>query len=304
MNDFAIESLVKRLAAQADGFAAVDLVKASGLSRSLASRKIARFVDAGTVFLGKAAGHHGRYFDSAERAAAFSAGRPLRPGFGVAGDPVALATAATKRLRGTTLSSTMLAKALGTTPEAIDAALQPLVAAAKLVRVSVQRFGMTEYDYRWGAAWVPQPDDFALCRGALASTPASVSPLPSPPAPPAPPSSPTQAPAAPQATREPAPATPAPVTPAAPSAPPSAPPSAASQAELLGWQDAPAGGGTDDAGIIDANDLVCGLSSRGVLVLDLGEITVRMQPAVAIELKRFLVRSTVIEAVLAGGCHA
>lgn len=198
----------------------------------------------------------------------------------------AVARLAVQHLKGCTKSSSALGSHCKVHPRYLDAALAPLVQARKLVRIIVLRDGASEHDYRYGATWVPVEADFALCTGGGSPAPyPSVSVTtsrraesPRSPPPPA---------------REPTPALPA--TPA-------------HAMRSLGWaEDVPPKGldaATLDAvldqstvlNILEADDLVCAINSRGELAIDLGAgHLVKFPPAQALILKRFLGGTTVLE---------
>ncbi len=201
-------------------------------------------------------------------------------------------------------SSVQLAHLCGSTAEAIDQALSPLVDAGKLQRVPTQRAGVDMFTYRFGALWVPKDSDFQFA-DATAAPKAGISPV-------APPKS--KAKAAPA----PAPISPPPApAPAAPAASPAlaetskqastpATSSASTQESSLGFRDATDLTETPDTlnvlvgdlqpALIEAADLVLAINSRGEFVIDLGQgDLVRFPPAQALQLKRFLVNTTVLE---------
>ncbi len=254
----------------------------------------------------------------------------------------AIARMAVIKLRNTMLSSVTLADLCHTSPDVIDAALAPLVAAHKLTRIDVLRSGVPMFDYRYSAAWVPSDADFKFTAPGTAPHPA-VSPV-APPAPkriaPAPAPKPALAP-------RPAPVAP-PVNPASPwyklgnrdqkpadmtAATPAAEPydALAAGAELgrkmgvpaekledaaaaLGWQLNQVNG-LDDAtldaarstdtlpNILEADDLVMAINSRGEFVIDLGNGggLIKFPPAQALCLKRFLDNTSVLEELASQG---
>lgn len=229
--------------------------------------------------------------------------------------------AAIKLKDGATLSSVTLAEQCHTTPEVIDAALAPLANAHKLTRISVLRRGVEMFDYRYSAFWAPKEADFDF--EAPANVPHSAL---SPVAPPKP---------------RPAPApTPSPVNPATPwrklgslvgmnkaiepcdalasgavlgqkmGVPDS---NLADAAKALGWQIGKATGldgatleasqSTDTVpNILEADDMVMALNSRGEFVIDLGGgDLVKFPPAQALCLKRFLDNTSVLEDLASQG---
>jgi DNA-binding transcriptional ArsR family regulator len=260
---------------------------------------------------------------------------PIEPG-ATTGDLTALARQAVAALKGTLLSSHGLAAVCNTTAEQIDAALAPLHQAGKLIRVDVMRGGVRMFDYRYSATWVPRDADFdqQATAGQAAPTP-QVSPV----APPKPKTAPSN-PASPwrnndlrlngSSTRPPpdalatgaelgkkaaAPATaPVPAPAPAPAAAPAERIPVFTSPENLGWKlstppavepavrEAIAASLETAPSVLEANDLVCAINSRGELVLDLGdEDIVRFPPAQALYLKRFLDNTSVLEELAAQG---
>lgn len=250
----------------------------------------------------------------------------------------AIARMAVVKLKGQMLGSVALAIACHTTPEVIDAALAPLVDAHKLTRISVLRSGVEMFDYRYSATWVPKDADFAFNAPDAAPHPAlspvapptirrvSVDPLPRPaPAKPAPKPAVTLRELRSQA--------------APPTQPydalvaggelgrgmgmPIEQTAAKSSAVFgdLGWIINPVetiGGerathldeATLDAAmsletvpnILEADDMVMALNSRGEFVIDLGGgDLVKFPPAQALCLKRFLDNTSVLEDLAAQG---
>lgn len=220
-------------------------------------------------------------------------------------DHAAIARMAVIKLKGAVLSSVVLAEQCHTTPEVIDAALSPLVDAHKLTRISVLRGGVEMFDYRYSAAFVPKEGDFAFDAPAHVPHPAlsQIAP-PKPHLAPAP--------------------TPAPVKPIYPrdaleagaelgrkvGIPDS---KLADAAKFLGWQISNAtslDGATLEASqsagtlpnILEADDMVMAINSRGEFVIDLGGgDLVKFPPAQALCLKRFLVNTSVLEELDARG---
>jgi hypothetical protein len=251
------------------------------------------------------------------------------------GDLNALARQAVAALKGTLLSSPALAAVCNTTPGQIDAALAPLHQAGKLIRVDVMRGGVRMFDYRYGATWVPRDADFEQQSANQAAPMPQVSPV----APPKPKTAPSN-PASPwrnndlrlngSSTRPPpdalatgaelgkkaaAPATaPVPAPAPAPTAAPAERIPVFTSPENLGWKlstppavepavrEAIAASLETAPSVLEANDLVCAINSRGELVLDLGdEDIVRFPPAQALYLKRFLDNTSVLEELAAQG---
>jgi hypothetical protein len=313
--------VVKDLAKRLDGFSNADLAKAANINASAAGAYLTTYVSAGHVFKGAPEGKHPRYFDTAARAEAFRAGNQ-KPQLATSASREEIARAAVAHLRKQTLSSSALAELCKLPVAAVDAALAPLADAGKLTRVSVLRKGVAEFDYRWGATWIPADADFALCRadGPKDAPQPAVSPV----APPAP-----SARAAAPSSRAPKPATPALTesptdsgrrggasrrdalardrafsqTPQslgwAPAAAPKVQPVAAEPAAPR--SDTPCA--CERAGTqLEATDLVCALNSRGELALDLGDdVLVKFKPRHALVLTRFLAGNTVLEQMHARG---
>lgn len=199
-------------------------------------------------------------------------------------------------------SSVQLAHLCGSTAAAIDQAFDPLVAAGKLQRVPTQRAGVDMFTYRFSALWVPKDEDFQFA-DAPATPKAGISPV----APPKLKAKPAPAPA-------PIAASPAPQTRTVASAPASAPAQAPASAvdlalthaNTLGFRDTTEPTvapdtldvlvGDLESSLIEASDLVLAINSRGEFVIDLGQgDLVRFPPAQALQLKRFLVNTTVLE---------
>lgn len=370
----------RAMAATEGGVSNGEFAKALGLSSQAAGAYLSTYVKAGHIFRGAAEGHHGRFFDTKERAAAYRAAKeqPAAP----ASDPpqpLQLARRAVGYIKKGTIGSAELAKLCQTTAPAVDAVLDPLVVPGRLIRVSVLRRGAPEFDYRLSAAWAPQEADFAVCAAVGTPPTPSISPVapPSPKAISAPPSvrpqatiaersqasrnggassaanrtleqslstaaslgwapaaraenQPTAAPVAPAASQPAAPPqAPAPVV-AAPThdTPPAQPVASrlvravnalATQTgedagRILDWlcddglaQMALAFTGASQevpgTGVLRVDDLVCAMNSRGELALDLDQARqVVFPPAQALYLMRFLVNTTILEALDATGC--
>jgi hypothetical protein len=336
--------IAKQLAARPGGFSNGEFAKAAGIVSTAAGAYISLYLSQGHIFRGQPEGQHSRYFHTQQAAAEYKASRE-KPLARLDGDPVAIARDAVKRMKNTVLSTSALSELMNVAPPAIDAALAPLVAEGMLTRISVQRKGAAEYDYRWSSTWMPKDEHFERCRGATVAPPAaSVSPVAPPtpsrlvttspvPVPPRPIGARTPQEAAEQGRRgaatktadnalqrafsqpaatlgwaaaeaaAPAPApvaaaTPAPTLPPATMAPrpapnpaPAAPP-AESKTEAV-----------DASDVIDVDDLVCAMNDRGELALSIqGGRTVRFKPGRALQLKRFLSNTQVLEQVT--GCAA
>lgn len=240
-------------------------------------------------------------------------------------DHSAIARVAVIKLKGTMLGSVALAIACNTTPDVIDAALAPLVEAHKLSRISVLRSGIEMFDYRYSATWVPKDSDFEFKAPGSAPHP-SLSAIAPPASKPVAPEKRT-APVPPKVTQASASHTDGPAKRQSAPEPHDA---LAAGAELgrkagipehkahapvpvLGWQIRDAGqldGATFDAAtsaetvpnILEADDLVMALNSRGEFVIDLGGgDLVKFPPAQALRLKRFLDNTSVLEELAGQG---
>ncbi len=296
-----------------------DLAKVMGCEIKNVSGSLARAVDAGLLIKRR---------DGRACFYSFGKGAPSeQPADSLLqqADQGAIARMASVKLKGTMLGSVALAIACNTTPAVIDAALDPLVRAHKITRISVQRQGVEMFDYRYASTWVPKDADFEFSGPASAPQP-TLSPI----APPAP------APVA-------APKKPAPVPQVAnPASPwhkdgqaarqPASPApdalivggelgrkiglndkQATESAALLGWQ-LHKGGQLDDAtldaatsaetipNVLEAADMVMAMNSRGEFVIDLGGgDLVKFPPSQALSLKRFLDNTSVLEELAGQG---
>jgi hypothetical protein len=308
--------VAKDLAKRPDGFNNADLAKAANFNAAAAGAYLNAYVAAGHIFKGHPEGKRPRYFDTAARAEAFRAGNQKAP-LTASASREEVARAAVAHLRKQTLSSSALAGLCQLPVASIDMALAPLADAGKLTRVSVLRKGVAEFDYRWGATWIPTDADFALCRGSTDAPHAAVTVVQ------------TKAPA-PAIARSEAPRTgPAFTEKPADSGRTGGKSRAANAArdralgrppQSLGWGPAPspkvqpkaaAAAAPDNetpcaceraAKEFEATDLVCALNSRGELALDLGEaVLVKFKPLQALILSRFLAGNTVLEQMHARG---
>ncbi|MGE4244051.1 MAG: hypothetical protein AB7E83_26655, partial [Ramlibacter sp.] len=175
--------VAKRLAAQPEGFANGDFARAAGVNASAAGAYLSAYTQRGQIFKAVLAGKHARFFDSAERVAAYvkSHAPAVLP---VSHDCVDVARACVKSLRAGMLSSTAMAASCGVTPVLVDTSLAPLVDAGKLMRIPVLRDQVAQFDYRFSSRGLPTEEDFELCRGATVAPVATISPVaPAAPAP-------------------------------------------------------------------------------------------------------------------------
>jgi hypothetical protein len=171
--------VARKLASRPEGFGNGELAAEAAITSEAAGVFILKYLAAGHIFKGKPEGKHARYFDTRESADAFAAGSQ-KDLARTDDDPAQIARAAVKLLQAKgILSSSALGELLKRAPAVIDTAIAPLASTGKLLRVAVLRKGVSEFDYRIGAAWAPKESDFSACAGhASAPVPVpSVSPL-------------------------------------------------------------------------------------------------------------------------------
>lgn len=320
-------AIARQLGAGPDGFSNSEFARAAGVSSSNAGGWLSTFKGQGKVHRARLEGQHFRYFDTEQRAIAYEANhqKPLARNDH---DPVDVARKAVRLLKAGTVSSSGLSQVLKMAPQVIDAALAPLAASARLTRISVLRKGVAEFDYRIGVAWVPKDEDFEICRGAVVAPVATVSPV--------------EPPAAGGVKDAPPPSTPQERIEAGRRGAASKAAAAAFDTSFaappanLGWAVAPAqasgpeceagldlepraehaalapnapeaayaepAGETTPVELIEVDDLVCAMNSRGELALDLGDgRNIKFPPPQAYYLKRFLANTTVLEQLMDRG---
>lgn len=302
--------IAKDLATRPDGFNFAELTSAATVSHGSVGYYIKSLLTAGHIFKGQPEGKKPRYFDTPERAHAYACGE-IPPG--IATDArEAVARAAVAHLRKQTLGSAALAGLCHVSAAEIDAALAPLADAGKLTRLNVLRSGRPEFDYRWGATWVPSDADFDSCRRTDSAPVASVSPVAA-----AAPGGSAGVASRPDTSR---PYSETPVESgrrggASRRAGIGLDRALAQPPHSLGWEAAPtrkvqpaaATSAAPDDDItrveLEATDLVCALNSRGELALELadGGPLVKFKPKAALILTRFLAGNTVLEQMHARG---
>lgn len=304
----AISKKMYELADRAGGVTCKELAEAAGVADSNASVALSTSVKSGRLFKVRPLLGVTHYFTDNAMATAWALQNHIATPDEKTKGPGKQADLARQAIRTFTkdaiCSSVQLAHLCGSTAAAIDQALSPLVDAGKLQRVPTQRAGVDMFTYRFGALWVPKDADFQFA-DATAAPKAGISPV---------------APPKPKAKAAPAPAPispppgPAPATPAASPAPAETPKqastpatsSALTQESSLGFRDETDLTETPDTlnvlvgdlqpELIEAADLVLAINSRGEFVIDLGQgDLVRFPPAQALQLKRFLVNTTVLE---------
>jgi len=294
----ATKDIIVKLAARPQGVTNGEVAEAAGLKSENAGGALSGGINSGWLFKAKRKLEHTRYFGTQQAATDWLCGEHPP---GTILDHVThsvIARAAVKSFRaGDIRSSFELAERCSCTPEILDQAFAPLVDAGKLLRVPTQRSGIDMFTYRFSSCWVPKDEDFNF-HAAGATPKAAVSPV----APPkakalstaqAPGSKPPAAPAKARA----APAT-TPTWSPAPS--PSNLGFAIASQPLAGT-----GGASLDAvvecegnSLIDAGDLAFAINSEGEFVIDLGQgDLVRFSAGRALQLKRFLGNTTILEAL-------